>query len=183
MTDARSVYVLVESDDSVRYVGITTNTRRRFLTHRSLMCSATAGWVAGCADVRMITVHVAGDDDSAYTLEMLLIRTFRALGVHLLNRTDGGPGRGSGYGHSCEERQRIGERRRGVVTTLDTRQLIRQALTGKTRSESHLEANRVANQVEARRRKISETKRGYKLTDTEWQDISERRARKKKKRE
>lgn len=137
----REIYVLVDSDGVVRYVGCSSNAKRRVNQHwryRDGKNTPCAVWLRSLQDPpRFVIVDEVEDDQAGYA-EQAWIALFSVIaGSKLLNVTTGGE---TGFSRmrprpaaSEETRRRLSEVNRGKVVSEETRQKMREATTARWR--------------------------------------------------
>lgn len=130
------VYALIrESNDTVRYIGWTSNTtEKRFKEH--LNCKAgkrktpVYDWMRKYEDVKPITLHAGLTDDEARALEVELIEQY---GIdNLLNIAAGGEG-SRGFKHTEEHKANISKRFKGRPLSEEHKRKISEANKGRKR--------------------------------------------------
>lgn len=139
------IYTLIDPrTDSVRYVGKTVQTpRRRLRRHlaESYMAAGTTHkdrWLRSLKAVglepRIEVIDRCSSLEELSAAERRHIARLRALGVNLVNATDGGDGTG-GWHHTAESRAKISAALRGRVMSDDHRRNIGLSSVGRKATE------------------------------------------------
>lgn len=162
-----------ESPDIIRYVGQTSNLKRRLNDHKNPnrdCYSHTSNWIRSVLksgrDIKCSVLSLVFSRDLAISLEIAYIKEFREKGFDLTNATDGGDGR-FGYKYSEEEKKEIGDRSRAAWALGRSKESIEKtaaAHRGMKRSKETCERISAA--------KKGKTK-GIKFTSQHKQNISE----------
>jgi hypothetical protein len=137
----REIYVFVDSDGVVRYVGCSSNAKRRVNQHwryRDDKNTPCAAWLRSLQDPPRFVVVDEVDDDHAGYAEQAWIALFSVVAdSKLLNVTTGGE---AGFSRmyprppvSEETRKRLSEVSRGKVVSEETRQKMREATSARWR--------------------------------------------------
>lgn len=139
LSDLWTVYTLASSfaPDTIRYVGITNDLRRRINHHISesrRYSTRKARWVASVirdgGDI-IARIDVANVTQvQAKRREIELIASLRAAGSDLTNLTEGGDGT-VGRRHTAEARERMAKARSGTTASEETRRKMSQMRRGK----------------------------------------------------
>jgi len=162
------IYLLLDSNNSIRYVGKTIRDLRRRLSNH--LCEAKregnnhrANWIRKClSEGYMPTIQLLEEvDGDGCQEEIFWIKFFRDAGLNLVNETDGGEGTlGRIPFFSEEHRRKLSESRKGKghPQSKETRRKI-----------SEGGRNRVVN--ETTRKRISESLKGHPVGEETWELI------------
>ncbi len=160
------IYVLMGQDQTVRYVGQSRRAAIRFSWHVQAARRGERGylynWLRKALADGGVSYAVVERclEEYADERECLWIRSYRALGINLVNRTDGGGGT-RGWHHDWATRRRIGAASAGKIVTEETRRRISLAKRGVRLSSDH-------------KQKIGAAMRGREVTDEARAAISNR---------
>lgn len=138
----REIYVFVDVDGVVRYVGCSMDAKRRVNQHwryRSSRTTPCAAWLRSLDGPPRSVVVDEVDDDHVDAAERMWVSFFREIsGDALLNVATGGA---TGFTRmsprppaSNETRRRLSEANRGKVVSDETRQKMREATSARWRS-------------------------------------------------
>lgn len=154
-----SIYVLMDYDGWVRYVGITKLTPAQRLkdhikcANRKSRNTYRDRWIRSLEKSPEIHCIEITDDPSR---EGYWISFFRSIGARLTNLTDGGDGI-SGYRHTPESKAKMSAASKGRPKTEETKRRMREAASRRT--EEHYQ-------------KISKTLKGHQVSESSREKIS-----------
>lgn len=167
------IYGLTDESGTVRYVGQSQNSTKRFWWHQRAAVKRyksakgrVYNWLRSVfergAEPGLVVLETCGDS-LADDREIWWVTHYRTLGHDLVNNTAGGGGL-RGWEHSEETKAKIGARHRGKTVSDETRRKVSAAKTGVLLTEEHrlkISEGGKGREVSAvTRRKLSDSLRG-----------------------
>lgn len=129
VVNAISIYILLDKDGNIRYVGKSINPSKRFWYHQH---GDFKDWVDS---FQIIETEIP--EDSWKQREKFWIEFYRKQGCLLENKCEGGNGKGYGPGHTQETRNKMSKSNTGKIHSDKTKKTISESLTGRKLSENH----------------------------------------------